>query len=59
MHVGVPQSHVYRGSPFGDAVVFLTSASKFNIEPNGVIFDVSPEHDRESLDVETPFVSSN
>ena len=27
------------------AVAVLTSASKFNIEPNGGIFDVSPEND--------------
>ncbi len=34
---------------------FLTSASKFNIEPNGGLFDVSPETDRASLNVKTPF----
>ncbi len=28
---------------FSHAVIFLTSATKFNIEPNGVIFDVSPK----------------
>ena len=33
---------------------FLTSASKFNIEPDGGFFDVSPENDRASLNVETP-----
>ena len=34
----------------GDArsVVFLTSASKFHIEPNGGIFDFSPENHRAS-----------
>ncbi len=34
--------------------IFLTSASKFNIESNGGIFDVRPKNDRASLDVETP-----
>ncbi len=34
----------------------LTSASKFNIEPNGGIFDVSPENDRASLNVKTPIL---
>ncbi len=33
---------------------FLTSASKFNVEPNGKIFDVSPENDHASLNVKTP-----
>ncbi len=32
---------------------FLTSASKFYIEPNGGIFDVDPENDRASLNVKT------
>ncbi len=31
----------------------LTSASKFNIEPNGEIFDVSPENDHASPNVKT------
>ncbi len=35
--------------------VFLTSASKFNIEPNDGIFDVSPENDRASPNVKTSF----
>ncbi len=40
----------------GDARLsfFLTSASKFNIEPNGGIFDVSSENDRASLNMKTP-----
>ncbi len=33
---------------------FLTPASKFNIEPNGGIFDVSPENDRASPNMKTP-----
>ncbi len=33
---------------------FLTSASKFNIETNGTIFDVSRENDRASPNVKTP-----
>ncbi len=32
----------------GDARSFLTLASKFNIEPSGGFFDVSPENDRAS-----------
>ncbi len=32
---------------------FLTSASNFNIEPNGEIFDVSPENDRASPNMKT------
>ncbi len=32
---------------------FLTSASKLNMEPNGEIFDVSPENDRASPNVKT------
>ncbi len=36
---------------------FLTSASKINIEPNGDIFDVSPENDRASPNVKTPLKS--
>ncbi len=32
---------------------FLTSASKFNIEPNGGIFDVRPENDHASRNVKT------
>ncbi len=36
----------------GDAwSFFLTSASKFNIEPNGGIFDVSPKNDCPSPNV--------
>ncbi len=35
--------------------MFLTSASKFNIEPNGGIFDVSRENDRASPNVKTTF----
>ena len=34
--------------------VFLTSASEFNIEPNGGIFDVNPENNRASPNVFTP-----
>ncbi len=34
---------------------FLTSASTFNIEPNGGIFDVSAENDRTSLNLKTAF----
>ncbi len=34
--------------------MFLTSASKFNIEPNGGIFDVSAENDCVSPNVKTP-----
>ena len=34
--------------------MFLTSASKCNIEPNGEIFDVSPENDSASPNVKTP-----
>ncbi len=33
---------------------FLTSASKFNIGPNGEIFDISPENDCASLNVKPP-----
>ncbi len=44
-----------RGFHIGDAwSFFLTSASKFNIEPNGEIFDVRPENDCASLNVKTP-----
>ena len=35
---------------------FLTSASKFNIEPNGRIFDVSPENDCTSPNVKIPIL---
>ncbi len=44
------------GFHVGDAwSFFLTSASKFNIEPTGVIdlFEVSPKHDRASPNVKT------
>ncbi len=34
--------------------MFLASASKCNIEPNGEIFDVSPENDRASPNVKNP-----
>ncbi len=34
--------------------LFLTSASKFNIEANGKIFDVSPKHVCASPNVKTP-----
>ncbi len=34
---------------------FLTSASKFNVEPNGGIVDVSMENDRASPNMKTPF----
>ncbi len=43
-----------RGLHTGDARSFLTSASKFNIEPNGGIFDVGPENERASPNVKTP-----
>ncbi len=33
---------------------FLTSASKFNIAPNGGNFDISPQNDRASPNVKTP-----
>ncbi len=33
---------------------FLTSASKFNIEPNGGIFDVSAKNERASPNVKSP-----
>ncbi len=33
--------------------VFLTSASKLTIEPNGGSFDVSPENNRASPNVKT------
>ncbi len=46
------------GFHIGDAWSFLTSASKFNIEPNAGIFDVSPKSDRASSNVETPCVVS-
>ena len=36
---------------------FLTSASKFNIEPNGGIFYVSPQNDGASPNVKSPFGS--
>ena len=42
----------------GDAHSSLTSASKFNIEPNGGVFDVSPENGRASPNVKTPSVNS-
>ncbi len=46
---------VSRGFHVGDArSLFLTSASKFNIETNSEIFDVSPENDRASPNVKTP-----
>ncbi len=35
-------------------VDFLTSASKFNIETNGRILDVSPKNDRASPNVKIP-----
>ncbi len=35
---------------------FLTSASKFNIEPNGGIFDVSVKKRPRVTDVKTPYV---
>ncbi len=35
---------------------FLTSASKFSVEPNGGIFDVSLKFDRASPNVETAVV---
>ncbi len=42
----------------GDArSLFLTSASKFNIEPNGEIFDVNPKNDQASPNVKTPVYS--
>ena len=31
----------------------MTSTSKFNMDPNGGIFDVSPENDRASPNVKT------
>ena len=34
--------------------MFLTSASKFNIEPNGGFFDVKSENDGASLNMKTP-----
>ncbi len=42
-----------RGIHIGDARLFflLTSASKFSVEPNGGIFDVSPEKDHASPNV--------
>ncbi len=42
------------GFYIGDARSFLTSTSKFNIEANGGIFDVNPQNDRASPNVETP-----
>ncbi len=42
-----------RGFHIGDARSFLTSASKFNTELNGGIFDVSPKNDRATLNVKT------
>ncbi len=39
--------------------MFLTSASKFNTEPNGGIFDVSPENDRTSPHVKNVLVGYN
>ncbi len=38
---------------------FLTSASKFNIEPNGVIFDVSVKHDPRVTQSENPVNSKH
>ncbi len=35
-------------------VIFLTSASKFSIEPNGGSFDVNAKNDRASPNVKTP-----
>ncbi len=37
-------------------VEFLTSASKFDIQLNGCIFDVSPENDRASPNVKSPLL---
>ncbi len=37
---------------------FLTSASKFSIEANGEIFDVSPENDHTSPNVKTHYTGS-
>ncbi len=37
------------------AVIFLTSASKFNIEPNGGISDASLKNDHASTNVKTAF----
>ncbi len=48
------RSEVKRFSYWWRAVVSLTSASRFNIEPNGVIFDVSRENDRALPNVKTP-----
>ncbi len=47
------QCWVKRFSHWWRAVVFLTLASKFNIEPNDEIFDFSPENDHASLNVKT------
>ncbi len=39
----------------GDArSIFLTSASKFNVEPNGAIFDVRAKNDSASLNMKNP-----
>ncbi len=45
---------VKRFSHWRRVVILLTSASKFNIEPNGGIFDVTQENDHASPNVKSP-----